>query len=397
MGKGKRNYCNMHKLISIVIFLFLANPLQGQEKKDFQYFNTLTYNQYLAKDWKNLIETGREAIHLGYDSYYMRMRMGIALYSKGKYMRSEKQFRQALNFDSGNPVPMEYLHYTMLFINREKEAISSYPIKKEDKTKFFKNIYIESGYKASDDKALTRDIYYGLMSLRHGFSKRVTYFHAFQYLIRNFVEDISMNPGNGTQEDIFQTKQTEYYGALEVLAGKGFDITPAFHIQGVSANGYHWNNFALSLGLSQHIGIINIYANASYSKIDEKYQYQGSLGLTIYPLSNLNLYIDNFFTIQNESDNNHASIKQKIGGRVLKKTWLEGWYRYGDMRYFNEQNGFILFNSPNTMHYRIGGGIVQGMGKHTLFLNIIKEYKEDYETGIDFSHLDLIIGINFNF
>ena len=387
----------MYKIIlSGILFFATVTSLRSQERKDFNYYNTLTYNQYLARDWNRLLKTGRESLHLGYDSYYIRMRLGIALYSKNKYMLAEKQFRKATGYDSNHPAPKEYLHYAMILTNRQKEADTFYPLEKEPKIKFVNNIYLESGIKASDGTAATRNIYYGLFSLRHGFSKRVTYFQAFEYLVRDYVNETSGTPPAGHPGDLLQTRQYEYYGALEILAGHGFYITPAFHTQRITMEGYYWNNFVLSLGLSQHAGITNIYARASYSRIDQEHQYQGSLGLTIYPLANLNFYIDNLATVQYESGGYHPAIKQKIGGKVLKKTWLEGWYSYGDLRYFNEQNAFVVFNTPNTIHNRIGGGIIQGMGKHTLYLQVIREYKEDNPTGKDFSHLDFIIGVNFN-
>jgi len=383
----------MYRLIYITIVLLISNSLFGQVKKDFQYFNTLTYNQYLAKDWKNLIKTGRESLKLGYDSHFIRMRLGIALYSNEKYMLAEKQFQKAILLDNKNPVINNYLHYTMIFTDRDKEAKALYPLKEEDSISFFQNIYIESGIKLSDEMALTRDIRYGLFSLQHGLSARTSYFHSFQYLVRDYVDVVSYIPGNGNKEKILKTKQYEYYGALEILAGKGLHITPALHYQNVSMEGYSWNNYVLSLGLSHYIGVTNLYTNGSYSRIDNTYQYQGSIGLTVYPLANLNLYIDNMFTIQYESESIHSSIKQKLGGRILERTWLEGWYAYGDMRYFNEQNAFIVFNNPNIIHYRFGAGIIQGLGKHLLYLNVIKENKEEYETGIDFSHFDIIIGL----
>ncbi len=386
----------MYKLIVIAILMFIAGSLHGQSKRDFNYFNKLSYSQYLAEDWSGLIRTGRESIRSGFDSYYLRMRLGIALYSKKKYMLSEKQFRKALQFDNTNPSPVEYLHYAMLFTNREKEAITFYRLTKENKVRFFKDLYIETGYKVSDNKTSTGDIFYGLFSLRHGFSKRVGYYHAFQYLVRDYTSDISAIYGKGNRDNILQTKQFEYYGALEILAGKGFYITPAFHTQRITMEGYYWNNYVLSMLLSKHAGITNIYLSGSYSRIDQEYQYQGTLGLTLYPLANLDFYIDNQLTVQYESDDYHPSIKQKVGGRVLKKTWLEGWYSYGDLRYFNEQNAFIVFNTPNIMRYRIGGGMLQGIGKHTLYLNVIREYKQDYTTGVNYSHLDFILGINFH-
>ena len=134
--------------------------------------------------------------------------------------------------------------------------------------------------------------------------------------------------------------------------------------------------------------------SASYSRIDNLNQTQIGLGLTIYPLANQNLYIDNLIIRQKESEIWRSLFKQRLGFRLSNQIWLEGWYATGAMRYFNEQNAFIVFNSPNIIDLRYGGGFTYIIKKSTLYLHVIKEQKEEYSTETSFSYLDFIIGLN---
>ena len=391
----------MGKLIIMLLLLFPVLKVSGQAEKDFNYYNTLTYNQYLAENWNDLIITGREALNQGYDSYYLRMRLGIAYYSKERYIPSEKQFLKALEFNEESADATAYLYYQKIFTNREKEAHTYYEISEEYKPKFVSDIYVEAGVKVSDEKANPRNLRYGLFSLKHQLSTSVSFFHAFQYLERDYMDDDGTGsaPGPGSQFGNTQllTSQNEYYAALDILAGRGFYISPAYHFQRVLFEGLKYNNYVLSMALSKDIGITKLYTTASYSRIDGLNQTQFGVGLTIYPLANQNFYIDNLIIRQKESEIWRSQFKQRLGFRLAKQIWLEGWYAAGAMRYFNEQNAFIVFNSPNIMDLRYGGGLTWLIKKSSLYLHVIQEQKEEYETGTSFSYLDFIIGLNIKF
>ena len=393
----------MGKLIIILLFLFPGFQVFGQVEKDFSYYNTLTYNQYLAENWNDLIPTSRKALNEGFDSYYLRMRFGIAYYSKERYMLTGKQFRKALEYNQQSAAAKEYMYYSMLFTGREKEAHTYYEIDNEYEPKFVSDIYFEAGMKVSDEKANPRNLRYGLLSLKHDFSTKVSFFHAYQYLERDYMDDdgtvIIPGPGpsppNGSSQ--LQTSQSEYYASLNILSGRGFYISPAYHYQRVLFEGYKYSNYVLSLALEKNLGITKLYATGSYSRIDDLNQTQFGVGLTLYPLANKNLYIDNLFVRQKESEIWRSQFKQRLGFRLSKQIWLEGWYAAGAMRYFNEQNAFIVFNSPNIINMRYGGGLTWLIKKSTLYLHVIKEDKEEYETGTPFSYLDFIIGLNIKF
>ena len=391
----------MGKLIIMLLLLFPVLKVSGQAEKDFNYYNTLTYNQYLAENWNDLIITGREALDQGYDSYYLRMRLGIAYYSKERYILSEKQFLKALEFNEESADATSYLYYQKLFTSREKEAHTYYEIDEEYKPKFVSDIYVEAGVKVSDEKAKPRNVRYGLFSLKHELSTRVSFFHAFQYLERDYMEDDGTGSATGSGPQFGNTQlltsQNEYYAALDILAGRGFYISPAYHFQRVLFEGWKYNNYVLSVALSKDIGITKLYTSGSYSRIDGLNQTQFGVGLTIYPLANQNFYIDNLIIRQKASEIWRSQFKQRLGFRLAKQIWLEGWYAAGAMRYFNEKNAFIVFNSPNIIDMRYGGGLTWLIKKSSLNLHVIKEQKEEYETETSFSYLNFIIGLNIKF
>lgn len=387
----------MGKLIIILLLLFPVLSVSGQIEKDFNHYNTLTYNQYLAENWNDLILTSREALSQGFDSYYLRMRLGIAYYSKEKYMRTEKQFRKALDYNAQSLAAREYMYYSMLFTGREKEAHTYYETDDEHKSKFVSDMYFEAGVKVSDEKSNFRNVRYGLLSLKHEFSTSVSFFHAYQYLVRDYIVDDGTGLGQNQGSTQLKTSQNEYYATLNILSGRGFYISPAYHYQRVLFEGYKYSNYVWSLGLEKNLGITKLYTSASYSRIDYLYQTQVGVGLTIYPLANQNFYIDNFFIGQNESEIWRSQFKQRLGFRLSRQIWLEGWYAIGAMRYFNEQNAFIVFNSPNITKYRYGGGFTWMIKKSIFYVNVIKEQEEVFDTKISYSLLDFIIGLNIKF
>ncbi|MEZ4999985.1 MAG: hypothetical protein R2727_04750 [Bacteroidales bacterium] len=59
----------MYRIIIIsFLAMLLTGPLaQGQQGKDFSYYDSLTYSQYTGSRWKELTASSREAISLGHD------------------------------------------------------------------------------------------------------------------------------------------------------------------------------------------------------------------------------------------------------------------------------------------------------------------------------------------
>jgi len=112
----------MRRVILItVMFLFSGMLLHAQDKKGFAWYDKITYEAYLKGDWKEVITTGKEALREGIDYYYLRMRLGIACFSRKKYQQAIPHFRKALEYSKGDVVALRYLYYSYLYSGRDAD------------------------------------------------------------------------------------------------------------------------------------------------------------------------------------------------------------------------------------------------------------------------------------
>ncbi len=380
----------MYKLIFTLLFLAFFTAIQAQEQKDFTWYNQKTYDLYMQENWDELIPLAEESINKGFDFYYMRMRLGIALFVKKQYIPAIRHFRKALKFNSGSNDARYYLHYSYLYLGRTKEAFGYYNIDKIN-PKFLSSLYIEPGFKISNKKALTRNTRYVFIGLNHEFGQRVSLFHGYQRLGADFAESM----GSGHNESIYTISQNEYYASLNMLLARGFYITPAYHFQGVTGGG---SNNVVSLRLDQWAGRIKLFAGAYYSKINglEQNQYEG--GITYYPLGNTALYFHGQATWHVEESAGNIVYYGRVGGKLSNTTWLDGFMSYGDMVNFSEMNSYVVYNQLDVIKYRFGLTLSQLIAdKHFLYINYIHENKEEFETGIPFAHNSIILGLNLKF
>ena len=377
----------------------IAFDLQGQTKKDFAYYNNETYQLYLNKNWTDLIPLAKESINEGHDFYYMRMRIGIAYYELGNYVPAIKHFKKAQNFDNNNPVVKEYLYYSHFYMGRLMEARKYYNYAGL-KNRFFNSIYFEPGIKISDGSASTGDIKYAFIGLNHELGSHINFFHGYQRLGADLETTIEV-PGNGGGSSFYRYGytiiQNEYYASATILLAKGLFLTPAYHVQGVSATGYNASNQVFSGQVTTYLGRFKIYGGYSYSDINDQNQQQVTGGIVYYPFGNTKLFVNSEITNHQQEENQSTITRNEIGIKLFPKTWINGSLSYGDMVNYNELNGYLVYNQLDIMKSKWSVSISQYLGKHMLFINYTHENKEEFETAIPFVHHDFIIGINLMF
>lgn len=376
----------------------------GQSQKDFAYYNKETYRLYEEANWTELIPLAQEAISNGHDFYYMRMRLGIAYYQLEQYTQAKKHFEKALEFDEGSIDAKSYLYYCYLYLGRKKEALKYYDVF-DEKSKFIGSLYAEPGIKISDNKASVRNSNYFFLGLNHNLGKNVSLFHGYQRLGADFATIVTNNSGNGqgmggrvtTSEYIYTVIQNEYYAALSFLVTKGFYITPAYHIQGVTTEGYSGTNSVLSIQLVKWLGKVKLYGTYYNSQINEQKQLQLEGGLVFYPMGNTNVYIQPQATYHTGWGVINMIWTGKAGLKLFPKTWIDASFTIGNMLNYSESNGYLLYNQLDVIKSKWGLGIRQYLGKHMLYLGYIHENKEEYDTQIPFAHHDLVLGFNLIF
>ena len=105
----------MQRLIIIILFFSFFASVKAQDRTDFFYYDSLTYKQYEDGRWKDLAKSGKEALSMGYDYYYMRMRIGISYYERKSYINAIRHFKKALGFNNNDQIATEYIYYSYLF------------------------------------------------------------------------------------------------------------------------------------------------------------------------------------------------------------------------------------------------------------------------------------------
>ena len=386
----------MGRIIFFLILLWLPFIARAQPERGFAWYDSATYRLWAEQRWSELIALGRESLKLGHDSFYLRMRLGIALYEKEKYAQAMPQFRRALQFDEGSADAHQLMHNNLLYLGRDMEAGAFFTVEGQ-KSRLFHSIYLEPGVKLSDDRAYTRDVRYIYAGLRHEFGYRLAISHGYQRLSAGFAQPVSggagPGPGGGIREVTYTVRQDEYYASPILLISRGFYLSPALHFQSINGDFGPGSNLLLGLQTAVLTGRFRFYAGGSMSEINGLNQSQLEGGLVYYPMGNLNLYFQPQITRHEEEGEINWVFFQKTGFRAAKSTWLEAFGSLGNMRNFGEQNGWLLFNQLDTITGRFGLALIQMLGAQRLFVVYTGENKEEYLTGIPFMHHLISVGI----
>lgn len=100
-------------LFILLVFMF-SSGLYSQDKPDFVTIDKSTYRAWSEKRWHDLLDTCELAIdEWGIDYFYLRMRAGVAAFELHKYRKAIVHFEKALEFNSGDKDAMSLLVASM--------------------------------------------------------------------------------------------------------------------------------------------------------------------------------------------------------------------------------------------------------------------------------------------
>lgn len=394
----------MYRIVLIIIALLLMGSgarasgtrTSGASTLDtlsFTQINTESYRLYLVQEWDSLISLGKEALKQDIDFYYLRMRLGIARYEQEKYRQSWIHFRKALEFNQADPLAQEYLYYALLLAGQGDQAMLLRKEFKGDlalklapvKGEFLEHLGVEFLYNKalteellSDPDALfadlppgvqylTRDYFNASLSLGNRLSPGIRLNHLFTYLSKN--NFYYYNDGlYQLQLDPQHVKQYQYYISPSFTIPSGFTFMPMFHLVSIHyqapvffSQGMQGGNPRVAWGYSDKLNVVsglNVLKTAGnldlqlaawYANLNNMQQVQNRLGLTWYPLGNLNFYLGAYLNSQYEMTDSTGILRfipeAHAGLAIAKKVWLDLNAAFGDMTNYLEQNGSLVFNS----------------------------------------------------
>ena len=398
----------MHRLIVILGLLLLVTAVKSQ---DFVSVDKETYKLYMDKQWDELIRAGKLGLKQDIDYYYLRMRIGIAFYEKKNYKASQIHFRKALELNEGDPVASEYLYFAYLLAGQTQQAAvlaKDFTPYLEEKVKiepdkFADILSVEYLYNFNDTEdilsnpenyfsglpygyqLITRNFSNLNVMLHHVLSPGITLTHAYTYLNKTnyYYYDDSLSRFGVDEQKVVQN---QYYISPSFSTRGGLTISPAFHVlrirfqapyvvTGSGGPGFGGgssysiryadlisNHFVGGLNLLQYVDKFAIRLGGIYSSINDASQLTGTVGLTWYPLGNLDLYMGTSLNVHNELNNEESSIELipdfLLGFGISSKVWMEFSGTYGNMKNYTERNGYIVYNGQDWMKYKVLGTIV---------------------------------------
>jgi hypothetical protein len=421
------------KSLVLLLLLPLSITVFSQEKYDFPTIDKITYQQYLDKDWENLIHTSNKALKNGVDFYYLQVRTGIAYYETKHYALAVKYFENAYSQNNDDELIQEYLFFSYLYSGRFDDARyfgsklnqvlkdklliqTEYPLvraiyldTKHDINKDY--TYVPTGNELVYQKNVKNQSYYNF-SLEHWIGKRFTIFHGYSNIgITNEVFEVDINIPPIYKEFVYQH---EYYISLKSYIAKGTSVTGGVHYlytnylapdpnSRMSGN-ERWgtksssllydtteNAFAVSLNITKQFSIVNVSFGISMANLNNSLQLQPELSLKVYPLGNPVFFVtckaDYLIEKSNSVFKYYPILKPGIGIGFLKYSWFEPSISFGNLHNYTEYNAFIANNDIDHVFTKYEGLLNIGLfkGKFNLFFKYQYNIKNNtfYINGIE--------------
>jgi len=406
-----------------------------------------TYELYTGAKWDELIDLGNKSISSGIDFYYLRMRLGIAYYSKKNYMSAAEHFKKALVYVPKDPSAYEYLYWSFVFSGREKEArvLSSEMPEKlflsigARPEKVIKDFYAEGSlmyngdYKGSTYSGFGTDtLIYGeqkpdknssYISLNFNIIpwKRLSILTGYNNInITSNKKIVSI--GNAPENFEVSTIQNEFYFSAGVYTGKGFTFSGILHYLNVKVNDVNaavntttggikytmtsntLNNYVGLFSIEKSYNHFKFLLGNSYSNLNKAKQIQNGLTIVYFPLGNLDLYSVTDLVVHSENKEDtllnpsdkyltRGIVKQKFGVKVADRLWIEAFYMFGNAVNYHEDNAYVVFNSVNVMNNRFGINLISPIIPNLQLSLRYQYYKQDvselvYETSAAYKFIE---------
>jgi|GEM_PF-778675 len=391
--------------LRLILFAFLLIPvsfLMAQNPDPKITYNEKTYQQYLEKDWKGLIETGNEAIEKGVDFYYLRLRMGIAYAETANFRMAIDNYKKALTFVPGDPLTKEYLYYAYQYSGMKNTAALYAASLPKDLRKKIKpenlsalaNIYMETGVAFSNydegkitlpsatnqyfsETMLPQWQSYFYANLLFNLSKSVSWNMAYTGLSIHSNHLYKINNNDPVEEEV-PIKQNNFYTAVNIHNKEGLVIIPFFHnvntamdfttvdydttayalTEGVeisfdeTATSWKWNDPLVGIGFYKRNKLVDYGASLSYSWLGADQQQQFSALLNYLPKGNYSLYFTPSIRFLRNPEGVNSIYKIRVGWSPSLNVLTEASFVYGDLRASHENFGAIVYTLPDMTRYK---------------------------------------------
>ncbi len=403
----------MKKIIVILSLSILFFSQTKAQKLSYPLVNQLTYSQYLNKDWRNLIQTGKKSLKQGIDFYYLRNRMGIAYFELKKYGLAVIQFQKSLEMNPDDYIKKS-LYYSYLYAGRLTDAFSmtqkfSPEIKEELKLKYkLQSINIDLFIESMQYNALQISDINGTENLKgtqeitkSRFSPKISLSFAqkngrniFSYQFLHNANIYRLQDGTDSVQNFeTSTNQHRFYYlksfrlnnsfnfnyALNLLPGVGQSVSlqtlsgkGRFQQESYITTNYSFLDWQVTGGIAYKSVFYKISMGAAYGQFSSRSYSQIEILPTIYPLANLNLYFSPKYIIQFGKP---AIYGLSAGSKIFSKMWLQLDYLKANNTAFSTNLGSIVYNSAEKINDLTTLSLIFPFKKMEITLSYVREKK----------------------
>jgi hypothetical protein len=384
----------MYRLGIILIIATAVMSANAQSNLSSTQIDSLTYQQYLNKDYKNLIETSKAAREQNIDFYYLNYRTAIAYYELKNYAKAAEFYKKTLSETPDDPILRESLYYAYLLSGqKENAAITAETLPPHTlatigyKPSAVDFVSLSGGYMINDNKPdiLSRlsgydslnqyqDMIYTSLTLGLNLSARSKLKLGYQLYSTNFEQ---YNKNGLVQTD--KLKQHQLVAALEILTKNNISLGVAggyYNIQIFDnsaiysrSNGYGFgpgnasrasmnsgktvSAFSALAFLNKRFTYVQPEIAVAYSNFGNGSQYQGEGSLTYYPLGNLDFYGQTKFAAiysPNAWKEKQFVFSQSLGVKLAKPLWLDGSVSFGNHLNYITERSFLVYDTYNPIN-----------------------------------------------
>ncbi|WP_372647988.1 tetratricopeptide repeat protein [Draconibacterium sp.] len=398
----------MSKRIGIaIIFMAVFSVLNAQQKWNYIEVDKKSYELFQQKKWKELIEFNDKACEKGIEYFNLQARTGIAWFNLGKYRKATNWFFKAWENDQNLEWLQEYLYYSLVYSGRYTEASKmavDFTNGLQQKINFQKmkplQIALEGGYSWNPDfdqllgsnmdvdleveenygeAFFLKNYHFESVDYSHQIAPGVILNHNLTHIGIDKMEQLFWGARYNFQIDV---KQNQYFlnpvftlgkwyfsPSMNIMWGKSGLILGNYDPDTFYSSSYRFSDFIFTTSTWTNWGNFSPGAEINLATIANEGFTQASAWLTMYPLSNSNLYFTPRIYFKSDDENSFGYNTFGIsGGFQLGQLHFYGNYLNGEMENFIESGGYVIANFPGRSSRKYMGSIYFPFAKKYQFV-----------------------------
>ncbi len=377
----------MSRMISVLLVLVLVatSNSKAQHEINFKYIDSLSFAAYEKGDWKSLIELSNKSVELGFDYFYLQMRMGIAYFTLGQYRKAAVHLEKALEFNSSDQFARNLLRQSYEWGGMQMEA--AWLEKRFDENpaliqwiRLYAGLSFSGSNEASKQLDLdgNEDIYgeinrpgdftYGSLGVVVAPGKGYRLGLNYSKLQLNNYQLFSLGE-LGSLSHKYNLIQHQVSAVLPIRIKHGLYVLPELDLLILNSepktvwfdtisNMYRSSiisnstqNYVAGLKFIRNLPASDIGLSLSRSNLNGKEQWQTSVIAAIYPFHNLNFYTYSRFYTLFEENQVRIHYKQLIGFKANRFLWLQAGIHFGKMENAADENAGLMYNTYGRVIY----------------------------------------------